>query len=184
MANECDWHFQIYKATNEAKAVFEKMVSRLDSEDRLVSILDEEVWQKMGIPKWNFVQEHNTEDGWLQGISAWSPPLEIFAEITRKMSEVDPTACAVVTFADGTNFVGTASYLAGEQIRLLEFDEEDIIVYTIGQLQEEYGREPTEEEVDDMKWDYADSLVDTAIVEEQLEELCALVEKRKKQICD
>ena len=57
MANECTWNFELYKANDAARAHFAKMMERINDDNMLVSIFEEEIWQSMDIPKWNTVDE-------------------------------------------------------------------------------------------------------------------------------
>ena len=182
MANECTWNFQLYKANAAATAHFAKMMERINSDRMLVSIFEEEIWQSMDIPKWNTVDEVDLGSDRIFGRSAWSEPDEIFAAITEELSQYDPAVCAIASFDDeGLDFIGAASYFDGEEVDRIVYDEEDVLSHTRDQLMEANGgEEPSEEDIDDAKWEWGWDLVDEASLRQELDELVANCEALHK----
>ena len=182
MANECTWNFQLYKANAAATAHFAKMMERINSDRMLVSIFEEEIWQSMDIPKWNTVDEVDLGSDRIFGRSAWSEPSEIFAAITEELSQYDPAVCAIASFDDeGLDFIGAASYFEDYEVDRIVYDEEDVLDYTREQLMEENdGEEPSEEDIDDAKWEWGWDLVDEASLRKELDELVANCEALQK----
>lgn len=182
MANECTWNFQLYKANDAARAHFAKMMERINDDDMLVSIFEEEVWQAMDIPKWNTVDEVNLDEDRIFGRSAWSEPDEIFAAIVEELSEFDPAVCAIASFDDeGLDFIGAASYFQDYEVDRIVYDEEDVLIHTRDQLMEANGgEEPSEEDIDDAKWEWGWDLVNETRLRKELDELVAKCEALHK----
>ena len=178
MANECTWTFTLYKANDEAKARFAEMMERVNDDNMLVSIFEEEIWKSMDIPKWNTLDE--VEDNRILGRSAWSDPDELFAAITEELAQVDPTVCALSTFDDeALDFVGAAAYFAGEEVGRNYYDNDEIMEYVMERLAEEGHEDPDEDLIDDTKWEYAWEIVDEADLKLYLDELIVTNEKKK-----
>ena len=178
MANECSWTFTLYKANDEAKARFAEMMERVNDDNMLVSIFEEEIWQSMDIPKWNTLDE--IEDNRILGRSAWSEPDELFAAITEELAQVDPTVCALSTFDDeGLDFIGAAAYFAGEEVGRNVYDHDEVMEHVMECLAEDGHEDPDEDLIDDYKWEYAWDLVDEADLKLYLDELIVTNEKKK-----
>lgn len=178
MANECSWTLTLYKANDAAKARFAEMMERVNDDNMLVSIFEEEIWQSMDIPKWNTLDE--VEGDRILGRSAWSDPDELFAAITEELAQVDPTVCAISTFSDeGLDFVGAAAYFAGEEVGRKHYDNDEIMEHVMERLAEDGHEDPDEDLIDDTKWENAWDLVDEAGLKLYLDELIVTNEKKK-----
>jgi len=178
MANECSWTFTLYKANDAAKARFTEIMERVNDDNMLVSIFEDEIWKSMDIPKWNTLDE--VEDNRILGRSAWSDPDELFAAITEELAQVDPTVCAISTFDDeALDFVGAAAYFAGEEVGRNVYDNDEIMEYVMECLAEDGHEDPDEDLIDDCKWEYAWEIVDEAYLKFYLDELIVTNEKKK-----
>ena len=179
MANEVRWSFRLVNANDEAKEKLNKMIDKANERKQpdayganFLDIFDnpEEVKSLGGIPKWNFIED--CEDGELTGRSAWAAPEELFLEVMSELVKVDPLVAAVVNYDDEyLDFAGCAGYFGPEEVASQYADEEEIRDYVANRLEEEQGTEPTDDEIDEWKWEYLGGLIDESLVTEELKKL-------------
>jgi len=152
MANHVHFHIHFNEINTEAKDKLREMLSRIRKDngygyqwfaDMFVSgdltyeMTEKYEWTITNIgPKWCYIEDIEVDvgsiDTYINGYSAWVPPLDGLHKVLSILEQFDPNIIATIDYDDeGLNFVGAAVYKGSEQVDIYEDEYSDLIAGVI-----------------------------------------------------
>lgn len=183
MANHVHFHINFSEINTEAKDKLREMLSRIRKDngyhwfsDMFVSgdltyeMTEKYEWTIPNIgPKWCYIEDMEVDvgsiDTYINGYSAWIPPLDGLQKILSILEKFDPNVIATIDYDDeGLNFVGAAVYKGSEQVDIYEDEYSELIAGVI-ETTEGLSKESWNDEEDDWVDEEARDLWDENVYE-------------------